>query len=112
MALAAATSFSKVISGSGFPLSSSSSEIKGKITSVSVCVLLCWRCFWKQSLTVVCVCSVSQIGSFRLLDRPHVASTTLSQRRSFVKPVNAEPKRNVSIVPLAATVVAPGEWNN
>ncbi|XP_044496876.1 5'-adenylylsulfate reductase 1, chloroplastic-like [Mangifera indica] len=77
MALAA-TSSSKVISGSGFPLSSLSSEIK-----------------------------VSQIGSFRLFDRPHVASTTLSQRRSLVKPVNAEPKRNDTIVPLAATVVAP-----
>ncbi|KAJ0081225.1 hypothetical protein Patl1_10004 [Pistacia atlantica] len=77
MALAVSSS-SKVISGSGFPLSSSSSEIK-----------------------------VSQIGSFRLLDRPHVANTTLSQRRSFVKPVNAEPKWIDSTVPLAATVVAP-----
>ncbi|XP_044461355.1 5'-adenylylsulfate reductase 1, chloroplastic-like isoform X2 [Mangifera indica] len=83
MALAATSSSSsfKVISGaSGFPLSSSSSEMK-----------------------------VSQIASFRLLDRPHMASTTLPRRRSSVKPVNAEPKRNGSIVPLVATVAAPVE---
>lgn len=50
-----------------------------------------------------------QIGLFRLLDRPQGASIALnvSQRRTSVKPVNAEPKRNDSIVPSAATIVAP-----
>ncbi|KAL5578829.1 hypothetical protein UlMin_011271 [Ulmus minor] len=50
-----------------------------------------------------------QIGSFRTLDRPHGQSPSLnlSQRRSAVKAVNAEPKRNESMVPLAATISAP-----
>ncbi|XP_030456968.2 5'-adenylylsulfate reductase 2, chloroplastic-like isoform X2 [Syzygium oleosum] len=50
-----------------------------------------------------------RIGSFRLLDRVQAASVALnvSQRRSLVKPVNAEPKRNDSIVRSAATIVAP-----
>ncbi|XWS15564.1 hypothetical protein CRYUN_Cryun34aG0011200 [Craigia yunnanensis] len=48
---------------------------------------------------------VPQIGSFRLADRH--ATVNLSQKRCAVKPVNAEPKRNDSIVPLAATIVAP-----
>ncbi|KAH7569473.1 hypothetical protein JRO89_XS06G0167800 [Xanthoceras sorbifolium] len=78
MALAVTSSSSKAIFGSGFLLSSSSSEPK-----------------------------VSQIGSFRLLERPQMAPTIASKRRSSVKPVNAEPKRNDSLVPLAATVVAP-----
>ncbi|KAK3188399.1 hypothetical protein Dsin_027960 [Dipteronia sinensis] len=78
MAFAVTSSSSKAISGSGFSFSSSSSESK-----------------------------VSQIGSFRLLERPHVASTIVSKRRVYVKPVNAEPKRNDSVVPLAATIVAP-----
>lgn len=54
--------------------------------------------------------AVSQIGAFRLLDQQHAAQAAvrLSQRRSSVKPGNAEPKRNDSIVPLAATTVAPG----
>lgn len=51
--------------------------------------------------------SAAQIGSFRLLYRP--APVNLSQRRCAVKPVNAEPKRNDSIVPLAVTIAAPGE---
>ncbi|KAK4858693.1 hypothetical protein QYF36_020568 [Acer negundo] len=78
MAFAVTSSSSKAISGSGFAFSSSSSESK-----------------------------VSQIGSFRLLERPQVASTIVSKRRVSVKPVNAEPKRNDSVVPLAATIVAP-----
>ncbi|XWS19401.1 hypothetical protein CRYUN_Cryun31cG0012500 [Craigia yunnanensis] len=48
---------------------------------------------------------ISQIGLFRLADRH--ATVNLSQKRCAVKPVNAEPKRNGSIVPLAATIVAP-----
>ncbi|XP_065877626.1 5'-adenylylsulfate reductase 3, chloroplastic-like [Euphorbia lathyris] len=48
---------------------------------------------------------VPQFGSFRLLDRP--AALNLSQRRCAVKPVNAEPKRNDSIVPLAAAIAEP-----
>ncbi|KAK1557462.1 hypothetical protein Q3G72_025035 [Acer saccharum] len=78
MAFAVTSSSSKAISGSGFAFSSSSSESK-----------------------------VSQIGSFRLLERPQVASTIVSKRRVSVKPVNAEPKRHDSVVPLAATIVAP-----
>ncbi|OMO64817.1 Thioredoxin-independent 5'-adenylylsulfate reductase [Corchorus olitorius] len=46
-----------------------------------------------------------QIGSFRLADRH--ATVNLSQKRCAVKPVNAEPKRNDSMVPLAATIAAP-----
>ncbi|GMY36870.1 5'-adenylylsulfate reductase 3, chloroplastic-like [Fagus crenata] len=52
----------------------------------------------------------TQNGSFKvILDRPRTRThgLNLSQRRSSVKPLNAEPKRNDSIVPLAATIVAP-----
>ncbi|XP_022720622.1 5'-adenylylsulfate reductase 2, chloroplastic-like isoform X2 [Durio zibethinus] len=48
---------------------------------------------------------VPQIGSFRLADRH--ATVNLSHKRSAMKPVNAEPKRNDPMVPLAATIVAP-----
>ncbi|GAB4830845.1 aspartic proteinase precursor [Ancistrocladus abbreviatus] len=49
------------------------------------------------------------IGYFQTLDRPYQTSLNYSnKRRSSVKPVYAELKRNDSIVPLAATVVAPG----
>ncbi|TKY54001.1 5'-adenylylsulfate reductase 3 [Spatholobus suberectus] len=46
-----------------------------------------------------------QIGSIRISERPNGAAVNfnLSQRRSSVKPVNAEPPRKV---PLAATIVA------
>lgn len=52
-----------------------------------------------------------QLGSFRFPDRPQGQSTylNLTQRRCAVKPVNAEPKRNDSIVPLAATIATPGK---
>lgn len=52
---------------------------------------------------------VPQIGSIRILERPHVSSgfVNLPQRRTLVKPLNAEPQRNDSLVPLAATIVAP-----
>ncbi|KAL9455693.1 hypothetical protein AB3S75_005003 [Citrus x aurantiifolia] len=76
--MALAVTSSNSISSSSFALSSSSNDIK-----------------------------VSQIGSFRLVDRAHVASTSLSQRRSLVRPLNAEPKRNDSVVPLAATLATP-----
>jgi adenylyl-sulfate reductase (glutathione) len=51
----------------------------------------------------------TQIASVRLFDPSNVASPalTLHQRRSFVKALNAEPKRNDSIVPSAASIVAP-----
>lgn len=53
----------------------------------------------------------SPLGSFQHFDRPHILSASLnvSRRRSAaVKPLNvAEPKRNNSIVPSAATIVAP-----
>lgn len=53
--------------------------------------------------------AVSQLGAFQPLDRPQLLSTVLnSRRRSAVKPLNADPKRNDSIVPSAATIVAPG----
>ncbi|KAF3451734.1 hypothetical protein FNV43_RR07830 [Rhamnella rubrinervis] len=50
-----------------------------------------------------------QLGSFRFSNRPHGQSSALnfSQRRCSVKPVNAEPKRNDSVVPLAATIATP-----
>ena len=50
-----------------------------------------------------------QIGSFRFPERPQVSSgvVNLTQRRSSVRPLNAEPQRNDSVVPLAATIVAP-----
>ncbi|ESR62987.1 hypothetical protein CICLE_v10015162mg [Citrus x clementina] len=76
--MALAVTSSNSISSSSFALSSSSNDIK-----------------------------VSQIGSFRLVDRANVASTSLSQRRSLVRPLNAEPKRNDSVVPLAATLATP-----
>lgn len=51
---------------------------------------------------------VSQLGAFQPLDRPQLLSTALnSRRRSAVKPLNAEPKRNDLIVPSAATIAAP-----
>ncbi|XP_015066165.1 5'-adenylylsulfate reductase 3, chloroplastic-like [Solanum pennellii] len=52
---------------------------------------------------------VSQLGTFQPLDRPQLLSSTVlnSRRRSAVKPLYAEPKRNDSIVPSAATIVAP-----
>ncbi|CAI0431107.1 unnamed protein product [Linum tenue] len=50
-----------------------------------------------------------RIGSFRLLDRRSAAAVNLSSQRraSSVRPVNAEPKRNDGIVPLAAAVATP-----
>ncbi|XP_062088329.1 5'-adenylylsulfate reductase 3, chloroplastic-like [Humulus lupulus] len=80
MALAVTSSSSAAISGSSFSRSTGSSELK-----------------------------VPQIGSFRILERGQGQSSALnlSQRKSAVKPINAEPKRNDSIVPSAATVSAP-----
>ncbi|KAH6795917.1 hypothetical protein C2S51_036903 [Perilla frutescens var. frutescens] len=52
----------------------------------------------------------AQFGSFQPLERSHLppASVNISRRRcASVKPLNAEPKRNDSIVPSAATVLAP-----
>ncbi|GLU23318.1 hypothetical protein SLE2022_393350 [Rubroshorea leprosula] len=49
----------------------------------------------------------AQIGSFRVLDRQGMVNLS-SQRRCAVRPVNAEPKRNDSMVPqAAATTVVP-----
>ncbi|KAE8670177.1 5'-adenylylsulfate reductase 3 [Hibiscus syriacus] len=48
---------------------------------------------------------VPQICSFRLADRH--ATVNLSQKRCAVKPVNAEPKRNDSLLPQAASISAP-----
>ncbi|CAK8531107.1 unnamed protein product [Lathyrus sativus] len=52
---------------------------------------------------------VLQIGSLRISERAHVSSGVfnLPSRRSSVRPVNAESQRNGSVVPLAATIVAP-----
>ncbi|KAL1169968.1 hypothetical protein V6Z11_A05G181900 [Gossypium hirsutum] len=50
---------------------------------------------------------IPQIGSFRLADRH--ATVNLSQKRCAVKPVNAEPKRNDSMLSHAATTSAPGK---
>ncbi|XP_077243677.1 5'-adenylylsulfate reductase 2, chloroplastic-like [Tasmannia lanceolata] len=51
-----------------------------------------------------------KIGSFRPLDRfllPSTAGNSSSRKRSFLKPITAQQKRSESIVPLAATIVAP-----
>ncbi|KAE8659765.1 5'-adenylylsulfate reductase 1 [Hibiscus syriacus] len=48
---------------------------------------------------------VAQVGSLRLADRH--ATVNLSQKRLAVKPVNAEPKRNDSLLPQAASISAP-----
>lgn len=79
LAVTSSSSPSTGISGSGFPFSSSSSELKAP-----------------------------QVCSFRLSDRLDVLSRAvkLSQRRCSVKPVNAEPKTNASIVPIATTIAA------
>ncbi|PQQ02977.1 5-adenylylsulfate reductase 3 chloroplastic [Prunus yedoensis var. nudiflora] len=81
MALAVASSSSTSISGRTFSLSTPSSDLKAPL-----------------------------VGSFRVFDRSHgqiqSQAVTFSQRRSSVKPINAQPKRNESIVPLAATIVA------
>ncbi|KAK7264466.1 hypothetical protein RJT34_32075 [Clitoria ternatea] len=48
-----------------------------------------------------------QIGSIKILERPNRAAFNLSsQRKRLLKPVNAEPPRKDSLVPLAATIVA------
>ncbi|KAK4421344.1 5'-adenylylsulfate reductase 1, chloroplastic [Sesamum alatum] len=51
----------------------------------------------------------AQFGAFQPFDRPHVppAAVGFSRRRCAVKALNAEPKRNDSIVPSAATLFAP-----
>ncbi|PIN09633.1 Phosphoadenosine phosphosulfate reductase [Handroanthus impetiginosus] len=51
----------------------------------------------------------AQFGVFQALDRPHIPSSAVhfSPRRSAVKPLNAEAKRNDSMVPSAATSFAP-----
>ncbi|KAA3452595.1 5'-adenylylsulfate reductase 2, chloroplastic-like [Gossypium australe] len=48
---------------------------------------------------------IPQIGSFRLADGH--ATVNLSQKRCAVKPLNAEPKRNDSMLSHAATTSAP-----
>ncbi|CAJ1941362.1 unnamed protein product [Sphenostylis stenocarpa] len=48
-----------------------------------------------------------QIGSISISDRPNGASVNI--RRSLVKPVNAEPPRRDSLVPLAATTIHASE---
>jgi len=62
-------------------------------------------------LISIFVFSVLQIGSLRIVER-NVSSGVfnLPQRRSLVKALNAESQRSDSIVPLAATIVAPGTF--
>jgi len=57
--------------------------------------------------------SAPQIASFRFLERPNLSSVVvnLTQRGSSARPLNAQPQRNHSIVPLAATIVAPGTFS-
>ncbi|XP_060175734.1 5'-adenylylsulfate reductase 3, chloroplastic-like [Lycium barbarum] len=52
---------------------------------------------------------VSQLGKFQLLDQDRISSKLLnfSTRRCAVKALYAEPKRNESMVPSAASIVAP-----
>ncbi|KAK6797717.1 hypothetical protein RDI58_005419 [Solanum bulbocastanum] len=77
----------------------SSSAIHGSLSSSSS--------FYEQP-------KVSQLGTFQPLERPQLLSSTVlnSRMRSAVKPLNAEPKRNDSIVPSAATIVAPEVGEN
>ncbi|KAL0328772.1 UNVERIFIED_CONTAM: 5'-adenylylsulfate reductase 1, chloroplastic [Sesamum calycinum] len=51
----------------------------------------------------------AQFGAFQPFDRPHLPPQAVgfSRRRCAVKALNAEPKRNDSIVPSAATLFAP-----
>ncbi|XP_073146305.1 5'-adenylylsulfate reductase 3, chloroplastic-like [Henckelia pumila] len=51
----------------------------------------------------------AQVGAFQPSDRHHLppAAVNFSRRRCAVKPLNAEPKRNDSIVPSATTFLAP-----
>ncbi|KAG8365396.1 hypothetical protein BUALT_Bualt18G0100300 [Buddleja alternifolia] len=51
----------------------------------------------------------ANFGAFQPLDRPHLPSTAVSfsRRRCAVKALNAEPRRNDTIVPAAATLFAP-----
>ncbi|KAL0300835.1 UNVERIFIED_CONTAM: 5'-adenylylsulfate reductase 1, chloroplastic [Sesamum radiatum] len=51
----------------------------------------------------------AQFGAFQPFDRPHLPlqAVGFSRRRCAVKALNAEPKRNDSIVPSAATLFAP-----
>ncbi|KAK6124485.1 hypothetical protein DH2020_041766 [Rehmannia glutinosa] len=53
----------------------------------------------------------AQFGTFQPSDRPHLPSTSVnfSRRRCAVKPLNAESKRNDSIVPSAPTLFSPAE---
>ncbi|KAK3021718.1 hypothetical protein RJ639_046064 [Escallonia herrerae] len=52
---------------------------------------------------------VLQLGNFQPLDRRDLSSTgvNVSRRRGKVRPLHAEPKKNNSMVPAAATIVAP-----
>ncbi|KAL1334596.1 hypothetical protein HN51_063543 [Arachis hypogaea] len=69
-----------------------------------------------SSSTAISTCSfpcsdskAPQIGSIRILERPQPRPNgvlNLSQKQRLLKPLNAEPNRNDSIVPLAATIVA------
>ncbi|KAK4794737.1 hypothetical protein SAY86_012731 [Trapa natans] len=56
------------------------------------------------------------INPFRLLDQKFVSSVTVNtpRRLRFIKPVCAEPRSSDSVIPLAASVAAPGRvtlWN-
>lgn len=72
--------------------------------------IFCFPWIFPSQFLVIFIFAVSQLGSFQLLDQPKVLSKSLfySRRRCAVKPLYAEPKRNESIVPSAATFVAPG----
>ncbi|KAK3039693.1 hypothetical protein RJ639_027034 [Escallonia herrerae] len=52
---------------------------------------------------------VLQLGNYQPLDRRDLSSTgvNVSRRRGEVRPLHAEPKKNNSMVPAAATIVAP-----
>ncbi|XP_043692706.1 5'-adenylylsulfate reductase 1, chloroplastic-like [Telopea speciosissima] len=75
-------------------LAASSSAISGSVS---------FRSLFSQELRA------PQFGTFRPLDRTLVPSVPANStgKRYLVQPVHAEPKRRDSIVPLAATVVAP-----
>ena len=63
----------------------------------------------------MCLCelAVSQLGSYQPVDWVH-SSTVLNvsrKRSACVKALNAEPKRNDSIVASAATLLASGNYS-
>lgn len=65
--------------------------------------------FWLSKSVIILIPTAPWIHSVRLLDQCSVPRDSYS-RKFLVKPICAEQKRNDSVVPLAATLVAPGTF--